>query len=79
MEVIFADKKRLHQWILNYKNQLPKPFEKDSVKIATFREAAQRLKMELDHYSDFDEGNLRNQRRKGIEEIDKMLTVISEL
>lgn len=78
LESILSDKQRLYFWIENYKNEFEKSFEKDSFKIATFREAATRLKMLLDH-SDFDEGNLRNERRKAIKEINDMFSDINEL
>lgn len=76
--LISSDKERLNSWITNYKNQLGKSTEKDSVKIATFHEAASRLIMLLDH-SDFDEGDLRNDRRKAIREINDMLSDIGKL
>lgn len=78
LESIRSDKHRLSVWMTNYKNVFLKSSIKDSVKIATFREAATRLKMLLDH-SDFDEGSLRDERRKAILEINNMLQDINKL
>lgn len=78
LELILSDKQRLHSWIKSYTNEYEKSFEKDSVKIATFREAATRLKIGLDD-SDFDEGNFRNERREAIKDINNMLSNIIKL
>ncbi|KAG4071455.1 hypothetical protein HA402_011609 [Bradysia odoriphaga] len=78
LKLILEDKQRLNSWIENYKVQFKKTDEKDLLKTATFREAATRLKMLLDH-SDFDEGDYRIARRKAITEINEMLGDISGL
>ncbi|KAJ6642166.1 hypothetical protein Bhyg_08503 [Pseudolycoriella hygida] len=70
IDFILSDKLRLESWIKKYKMDFTKS-SKDSEKLATFHEAATRLKLLLDD-SDFDKGELRTERRKALKEINDL-------
>lgn len=70
-----SDMQRLYSWIQDYRDQLNNSAENDSVKIAIFLEAGTRLKILLDD-TDFDDGDLRAERRKAILQINEILNGI---